>query len=621
MSSRKIVNHAGKKAPVIKEKKKTEFFSEELTSLDFSDIKRRAEKFADHLDANFEKVADILLEYESFEVVKDEFDRTIDHLRSLEENKNYFSLRIGQVTAFLPRNQPLYALACFVLIPSFMASEVHFRIPHSMRQFFPALLKLTKIKDFFPNVFVSTKERLEFLKERSALRIDPKTEESLPVTDVVIFTGTSHHAEKLRLVFDRRTLFITNGSGHNPVVISKDAKLPDALKAVLSLQLYNQGQDCANPNAILVHRSVFKPFIQMLRKELGKVRVGHYRDRNCRVGPISEPEDLSRIQTLLVNNREWLDPSTPGTIRTSEVIVEPTIVCKPLADGGNFTEVFAPIIFVQQFDKDADLSAYFEHHHYAKNAMYVTLYGKSAYIENLIGKEINGKILHDKRSFLHNTHLHAHGMERGTQPYGGNGYGASNLSINGQIICKATLPQRDIFEQIAKPLMDPARQQSRKDARSRMTGNLIKDVQKLLSLKTTESSERKEFSSYKNYIDTNDVKAGERRYFEISPERIFGLLDHPNVKHIATMEPKEVRHIRALRKYLNQTSKINNEDLGQFLYTIPKETGVSDEQNKIRQLEFFKDVYQLLLGKDAGPRLAYFLCDADREKILYLLNI
>ena len=159
--------------------------------INFSEIALRANQFADLIEKNREELVDILLEYESFEVVEDEIWRALDHLRSLHENREYFVNKIGAVTAFLPRNQPLYALTCFVLVPSLMANEVHFRVPHSMRHFFPRLLSLLEVDKFFPNVFVSKKERLQFLKERSSLRINPKTEESVPVTDAVVFTGTS----------------------------------------------------------------------------------------------------------------------------------------------------------------------------------------------------------------------------------------------------------------------------------------------------------------------------------------------------------------------------------------------------------------------------------------------
>jgi lysyl-tRNA synthetase class 1 len=594
-----------------------------LSPLNFTEINEKANKFADFIESHFEEIADILLEYESFEVVQDEVDRTLDHLRSLKENQEYFALRVGAVTSFLPRNQPLYALTCFVIVPSLMATEVHFRIPHSMRVFLPRLLRALKLNDFFANITVSNKERLSFLKERSALLIDTKTEESIPATDVVIFTGTSAHAERLRLVFDQRTLFIANGSGHNPVVVSEDADITKAVEATLSLQLYNQGQDCANPNAILVHRHSYKPFINKLREAIKKVRVGQYRDRLCRVGPISDPEDLTRIQNLLVENREWLDSSTPGIIRTADAIVEPTIICKPLSEGGNFTEVFSPIIFVQEYSKDEDLVNYFENSNYARNAMYVSVYGTSKYVNSLLTKKIEGKILHDRTTILFDAHLHEEGKERGTQPYGGYGYAASSFSINGHVTSKPTLPQRDIYENLVKPLLSSEKLAAKRKILTTAKKTITKDVQKLLGFKSVEVLEqKKKFQVRKRYIDALDIIASDhQRYLEFLPDRVFTLLPSINVEHVATMEPKHLKHIRSLYKFLSQKNNLNKEEFTHLLYQIPKKPDATNEYNKKEQLDFFKNIYHLLLGKDSGPRLVPFLMDADRQYVLSLLNI
>ena len=373
-----------------------------------------------------------------------------------------------------------------------------------------------------PHGNISSQQRLEFLIDQSALSIDPKTKESRPVTDVVIFTGTPTHADKLRLVFDKRVLFISNGAGHNPVVVSKDGNLLKAVEAVITLQFYNQGQDCAAPNAILVHKNIFSGFLDLLRKNLKEVKVGHYADKSCRIGPISDYNDLVRIQDLLTENRNWLDFSTPGIIRTREAIVEPTIICKPLKEGGNFNEIFAPIIFVQEYEDDESLKNYFEAPQYAKNAMYITLYGRSKYVKHLIDRAINGKILHNKPSLIHNTHLHAPGIERGTQPYGGNGLGASSLSINGKTISMPTLPQRDIYEQVAKPILNYLNKNPY-IIKTKKTHRYIiqkRDVEKLLRLRSFKSDEQdntNKFDEFKNtqYLDINSLKTYKGHYLKI----------------------------------------------------------------------------------------------------------
>ncbi len=591
------------------------------TPIVFDEMQRRAHELADHIETHFEELAHVLLEYESYEVVVDEISRTLDLLRNLEENREYFTLRVGPVAAFLPRNQPLYALSCFVLVPALMASEVHFRIPHSMRHFFPKLLSLLEIQNRFPNVCVSNKQRLEFLRERSALRMNPLTRETLPVTEVVIFTGNSLHADQLRIIFDRRTLFITNGSGHNPVVVGADANLADAVEAVLALQLYNQGQDCAAPNAILVHQERFAEFLRMLRDAFRTVRVGDYRDRKCRVGPISDPKDLVRIQDFLIDHREWLDPTTPGIIRSYDAILEPTIINKPLASGGNYNEIFAPVVFVQKYGSDNDLATYFEDPRYAQNAMYVTLYGSSEYVSSLIDREVNGKILHDARSFLHNTHLHASGQERGTQPYGGNGYGASSISINDHIVPKATLPQRDIYEWIVQPLQQRTDLEQYLAQLKQFTELREKNVEKLLRLKAENKQEDQRIREGTPYLDLEGIPSNGHRYARIDDEHLYRVRERPNTELIARMSPMDLEHVRALRALVLQEPAPSQADFKTALYAIPKRPGASKESNAESQLCFFQTVYQLVLGQTTGPRLPQFLLEIDRVKLGELLDV
>jgi lysyl-tRNA synthetase class 1 len=585
--------------------------------LSFERIDAVAQSLAELIEDRFEMIASILLKYESFEVVRDETDRTLDLLRNLKENKQYFRLRINEITTFLPRNQPLYAFACFVLVPSLMAHRVHFRIPHSMRHFFSDLLQLLEIPNRFPNVTVSTLTRLEFLRERSALRMHSGGKESIPVTDVVIFTGTPNHAEQLRLIFDSRTLFILNGAGHNPVVVAKDANLEAAADAVLSLQLYNQGQDCAAPNTILVHADVFDPLLNILRQKLRGVRVGRYEDRSCRVGPISDPDDLVRIEEFLIHNSEWLDTTTRGTIHARDAIVEPTIICKPLSEGGNFTEIFAPIIFLQSYSDDVTLSQYFENPRYAQNAMYISVYGKSPYVSHLIDRSFGKKVLHDKASILINTHLHVRGMERGTKPYGGYGYGASSLTIGGKTICKPTLPQRDIYEHVVKPLM---RKKTLIPHRE-FTTIMRKNVEKLLRLMPHDKAPEEEHRGI-GYIDTHAIKLGKvHRYAEIDNKYTYHLLELPNIEYIAHMKPEDFELIRSLRKLLHRRFAVQLEEFSTLMYALASDAHDPEPEKRARQKKFFHHVYQLLFGTSDGPRLPQFLLDADITKVEKLLDL
>ncbi|MDP3956123.1 MAG: aldehyde dehydrogenase family protein [bacterium] len=592
------------------------------SAISFNKINQQAKDFADIIESRFEKLTDILLQYESYEVVKDETDRTIDLLRNLNENKSFFKLRIRAVTSFLPRNQPLYALTCFVIIPSLMASDVHFRIPHSTRHFFSDMIDLLDVQKLFPNIIISNKQRIEFLKEQSALVVNPKNNEDIPATDVVIFTGISAHADQLRMVFDKRVLFIANGAGHNPVIISKDADLYKAVEAVSTLQFYNQGQDCAAPNAILVQKNVLQNFLNIMRENIRNTKVGSDKDKSWKIGPISDPQDLVRIQNFLVENREWLDASTPGIIRSNSSIVEPTLICKPLSKGGNFSEIFAPIIFVQEYENDSDLKEYFENKRYARHAMYVTLYGTSNYIKNLVGKSTGGQVLHNKSSIIHNTHLHSLGVERGTKPYGGSGYGASSISINGKIMSMPTLPQRDIYNWVVKPLLKKKKLKTLNNLKD-FTKIEVKNVVKLLRLQSREITEQEQIiGNNVGYLDLHSIKnTNGSRYWKIEENNHYCILEKPNLKHISSLRPSDLKSIHSLKKLILRKSSLPVAEFRNLLYNIPKLSNATPTQNKEEQNRFFKNVYQLLLGKEYGPPLAQFILDIETEKAYKLLNV
>lgn len=424
-------------------------YPEELV---FRDILVRSESFARYLENNREKIIFALTNYETYQVANDEINRSIDLFRSIEENSSFYKRRVGSIVAFLPRNQPLYALCCFALVLSYASRDVAVHVPAAMKLFFPLLKESLDLEKFFPNVLISFKERKKLLEESSKLEYDPICRCWRSKTDVVIFTGTPGNAKKVKSCFDDSVLFITNGAGHNPVIVTPVANLEEATNAVLELQLYNQGQDCANPSAILVHESVHEEFVAVLLKKIKNVKVGQYRDRVCTVGPITKLGDLERIQQLLIDNKDWIHPETPGIIRVATQIVEPTVIIKPLCSGGNYAEQLSPVFFIQKYEADDDLGLYFNHKKYWDNAMYVTIYGKSKYVDGLIDYRLpNGSILHDESTIVRDTHLHAKGVERGTKPYGGYGRGASWININNQVIAKPTLPPRDIYEQLIVP--------------------------------------------------------------------------------------------------------------------------------------------------------------------------
>ena len=62
------------------------------TPLRFSEVGLSAQYLADIIETRLKDLTNILLKYESHEVVQDEVARTLDLLKHLKENKKYFEV-------------------------------------------------------------------------------------------------------------------------------------------------------------------------------------------------------------------------------------------------------------------------------------------------------------------------------------------------------------------------------------------------------------------------------------------------------------------------------------------------------------------------------------------------
>lgn len=415
----------------------------------FSQIEKNAIDLADFIQSHKKSLEDVLLTYESSEVVEDEINRTIDLLENILENRTYFTQSICSTFVFLPRNQPLYALFCFAVIPSFMSDKVFIKRPSSYGKIFDTLIKIFKTSSSLDNIYVFTGSRNSFLN-----MVNAKTHTHFCGGRSVIFTGTGKNAHDISQQINKKILFIANGSSHNPIVVSHDASVTDAVDAVLKVKVYNSGQDCAAPNSILVHSDVYTDFMKQLKNALKKISVGSYLNIQNRIGPLSDKKSIYFAQNIIAGNKQWIDQDFSGSFLSSNTM-KPLLISRPLALGGGYSESYAPIFFVQEYPRDQDLKIYFEHTLYIENAGYISVFGSSDYINKLtfkkIGKNKVSRLLHPKETILNNTNLHAPGIERGIKPYGGYGKSSSFVSYQGKKTYMPTLVQRDIFNFLIKP--------------------------------------------------------------------------------------------------------------------------------------------------------------------------
>ena len=118
------------------------------------------------------------------------------------------------------------------------------------------------------------------------------------------------------------------------------------------------------------------------------------------------------------------------------------------------------------------------------------------------------------------------------------------------------------------------------------------------------------------------VKRARNWLEKYNSESMIEIRDSVNKEYVSKMNEERKDFVRKVKKYLEDNENFTIEELTSILYEIPKEGTDGDEKlMKERQKVFFKDMYNLLISADRGPRLATFLYALDRKTVLKLLNI
>ncbi len=108
---------------------------------------------------------------------------------------------------------------------------------------------------------------------------------------------------------------------------------------------------------------------------------------------------------------------------------------------------------------------------------------------------------------------------------------------------------------------------------------------------------------------------------QCSPQSMNKLAERRNWAYFDSMTEQERQMISMLHGYL-QNGDYDLDALNSFLYAVPASVyGELDaKEKKTIQGKFFKDVYNLIIGKERGPRLYLFLFAIEVEKYLHLLD-
>ena len=181
---------------------------------------------------------------------------------------------------------------------------------------------------------------------------------SLPF-DHLFFTGSTAVGRKIMAAAAANLTPVTlELGGKSPAIISENANLVRAARAIANGKFFNAGQTCIAPDYVLIHHSKRDEFIALLKAEM-QARYGGASAGQDRTTIINDAQ-LQRLSGLLADAKdksegivELLAPSTEPRLMTPTLILEPQVTSAIMAE-----EIFGPLLPVISYRSTDDAIAY-----------------------------------------------------------------------------------------------------------------------------------------------------------------------------------------------------------------------------------------------------------------------
>ncbi|MFD4759080.1 aldehyde dehydrogenase family protein [Streptomyces sp. NPDC058439] len=169
----------------------------------------------------------------------------------------------------------------------------------------------------------------------------------------IVFTGSTRVGKRIMAkCADRVKRLTLELGGKSPNIVFADADIEAAAAAAPMAFLDNAGQDCCARSRILVQRSAYDRFLELLAPAIESVVVGDPFDENSQMGPLISGAQRERVRGHVPEDATALRgkaPEGPG------FWFPPTVLVDVRPDSPVATEeVFGPVAVVLPFDGEAD---------------------------------------------------------------------------------------------------------------------------------------------------------------------------------------------------------------------------------------------------------------------------
>jgi acyl-CoA reductase-like NAD-dependent aldehyde dehydrogenase len=172
----------------------------------------------------------------------------------------------------------------------------------------------------------------------------------------IVFTGSTEVGKKVMAGAAAQVKRVTlELGGKSANIIFSDCDLERAAATAPAGVFDNAGQDCCARSRILVQRSVYDRFMELLETAVKRVVVGDPRSRDTEMGPLVSGAHRDKVASYVPDDApvafRGTAPSGPG------FWFPPTVLTPSRTDRTVSDEIFGPVVTVLAFDDEPDAVA------------------------------------------------------------------------------------------------------------------------------------------------------------------------------------------------------------------------------------------------------------------------
>jgi aldehyde dehydrogenase (NAD+) len=171
---------------------------------------------------------------------------------------------------------------------------------------------------------------------------------------LISFTGSTQVGEHVAATVAKRFgRTILELGGNNAIIVTEDADLDLATRAILFGAVGTAGQRCTSTRRIIAQKTIAGELVERLVRAYKQVRIGDPLDPSTLMGPLVTPDALTDMFAAIDQIKTEGGEIVVGGGRRADLgpqFVEPTIVRMPAQSAIVKAETFAPVLYVLEYD-------------------------------------------------------------------------------------------------------------------------------------------------------------------------------------------------------------------------------------------------------------------------------